>query len=49
MEPCAAFSSTTCREGAKAIFSKARPDWTLADWGLRWLWNRPEVDIVLSA
>ena len=24
------------------------PDWTLADWGLRWLWNQPEVGVVLS-
>ena len=25
-----------------------RPHWTLADWGLRWLWNQPEVGVVLS-
>lgn len=25
-----------------------RPEWSLADWGLRWLWRQPEVGIVLS-
>lgn len=25
-----------------------RPDWSLADWGLRWLWDQPEVGVVLS-
>ena len=24
------------------------PDWSLVDWGLRWLWNQPEVGTVLS-
>ena len=24
------------------------PDWSLADWGLRWLWNQSEVGVVLS-
>ncbi|MDR1535489.1 MAG: aldo/keto reductase [Planctomycetota bacterium] len=32
------------REGLRA----RRPDWSLADWGLRWLWNQPEVGVVLS-
>jgi predicted aldo/keto reductase-like oxidoreductase len=25
-----------------------RPEWSLADWGLRWLWEQPEVGVVLS-
>ncbi len=33
---------------AKAIFKKADPDRSPAEWGLRWLWNQPEVAVVLS-
>jgi predicted aldo/keto reductase-like oxidoreductase len=25
-----------------------RPDWSAAEWGLRWIWDRPEVHLVLS-
>ena len=25
-----------------------RPEWSLADWSLRWLWDQPEVGVVLS-
>lgn len=25
-----------------------RPDWSPAEWGLRWIWDRPEVHLVLS-
>ena len=32
------------QEELKAI----HPEWSLADWGLRWLWNQPEVGVVLS-
>lgn len=31
-------------EGLKKI----HPAWSLADWGLRWLWRQPEVSVVLS-
>ena len=32
----------------KAILAKANPDWSLADWGLRWIWDQPETGITLS-
>jgi predicted aldo/keto reductase-like oxidoreductase len=27
---------------------KARPDWSLPAWGFNWLWNQPEISVVLS-
>jgi predicted aldo/keto reductase-like oxidoreductase len=33
---------------AVRIFREAAPDRTPAEWGLRWLWNQPEVTAVLS-
>lgn len=35
---------------SKAVdaFRNAHPDWTPAEWGLRWLWNQSEVTCVLS-
>ncbi len=35
-------------EDMRAVLAGARPEWSLADWGFRWLYNRPEVDLVLS-
>jgi predicted aldo/keto reductase-like oxidoreductase len=35
-------------DAQRAHFAKVRPDWSLADWGLRWLWDQPEVAVVLS-
>ncbi len=32
----------------RAVLAGARPDWSMADWGFRWLWSRAEVDLVLS-
>ena len=32
----------------QAMLREVRPEWSLADWALRWLWSQPEVDIVLS-
>jgi hypothetical protein len=34
----------------QAIWDSAPEDrkWTPAEWGLRWLWNQPEVSVVLS-
>ena len=33
---------------AKAIFASAEPHRSPAEWGLRWIWNHPEVTVVLS-
>jgi len=30
------------------IFKNANPDYTPAAWSLRWLWNQPEVTVILS-
>jgi predicted aldo/keto reductase-like oxidoreductase len=34
--------------GPREILAKARPDWSLPAWGFHWLWNQPEVSVVLS-
>lgn len=33
---------------AKQIFAKAEPKRSPAEWALRWIWNHPEVTVVLS-
>ena len=35
-------------DAPKAVFAAARPDWSLPAWGLNWLWNQPELSVVLS-
>ncbi len=35
-------------EEMKRLLKNVRPDWSLADWGLRWLWSQPEIHVVLS-
>lgn len=30
------------------IYDKSGKDWSNAEWALRWIWNRPEVSVVLS-
>lgn len=33
---------------AEYLFEKAQPKRSPAEWGLRWLWNQPEVSVILS-
>ena len=33
---------------AQAVFDEAQRDWTPAEWALQWLWDQPEVSLVLS-
>ena len=33
---------------AKEVFKKANKERTLAEWSFRWIWNQPEVTLVLS-
>ena len=35
-------------EQAKQLIAKDSRGWSPAEWGLRWLWNQPEVTVVLS-
>ena len=35
-------------KAAAKVFEAAEPKRSPAEWGLRWLWNRPEVTVVLS-
>ena len=35
-------------EEAKKIFSEHKKQYTPAEWSFRWLWNQPEVTVVLS-
>lgn len=35
-------------DSAKAVMNQSGRDWTSAEWGLRWLYNQPEVTVVLS-
>ncbi len=35
-------------EKAKQLFAAAEPKRSPAEWGLRWLWDQPEVSVVLS-
>lgn len=32
----------------RAMLAAVHPDWTLAEWALRWLWSQPEPAVVLS-
>jgi predicted aldo/keto reductase-like oxidoreductase len=35
-------------EALRAHLHSVRPNWSLAEWALRWLWNQPEISVVLS-
>jgi hypothetical protein len=38
----------TLPPGAKKVIEGSPRGWSPAEWGLRWLWNQPEVTVVLS-
>jgi len=35
-------------EAMRSMLAEVRPDWSLADWALRWIWDQPEAGVVLS-
>lgn len=35
-------------DSAKTVMEQSEHDWTPAEWGFRWLYNQPEVTVVLS-
>ena len=39
---------TLLPEGARKVIAQNERGWTPAQWGLRWLYNQPEVTVVLS-
>ena len=48
MEPLRGGKLVNLPDDAQEVMKKARPDYTPAEWGLRWLWNQPGVTCVLS-
>lgn len=32
----------------RAMLAEVRPGWSPADWALRWIWDHPQADVVLS-
>jgi predicted aldo/keto reductase-like oxidoreductase len=40
--------ATGLPKGAVEIFAKANPQWSSAAWALNWVWNQPEVTLLLS-
>lgn len=48
MEPLRGGRLANLPEEAKREFEKVDPSRSSVDWGLRWIWNHPEVTVVLS-
>ncbi len=48
MEPIKGGKLSNIPEDAKMIFSSVKPGRTPAAWALRWVWNHPEVSLLLS-
>lgn len=48
MEPLLGGKLANLPESVSSIFKAVDPDRTPVDWALQWLWNQPEVSIVLS-
>lgn len=49
MEPLrGGFLVNNLPEEGRRMLQAARPEWSLAEWALRWVWDQPEVSAVLS-
>jgi predicted aldo/keto reductase-like oxidoreductase len=48
MEPLLGGTLARVPEPVEQIFKAAEPDRSAADWALQWLWDQPEVSVVLS-
>ena len=48
MEPVKGGSLASLPEEAEQILRKVHPDWTPADWALRFVQSLPEVEVCLS-
>lgn len=48
MEPLLGGRLADLPSEVRAIFEQATPKRSLAEWGLQWVWNQPEVSLVLS-
>lgn len=48
MEPLRGGKLVNLPEEAGKVMEKSGRNWSAAEWGLRWLWNQPEVTCVLS-
>ncbi len=48
MEPLRGGNLTNLPQAAQMILAQAEVQRTPAEWGLRWVWNHPEVSVVLS-
>lgn len=49
MEPLrGGFLVNNVPETMKSMLKEIRPEWSLADWALRWIWSRPGAGTVLS-
>ena len=48
MEPLRGGKLVNLPAGAKKLLQESGRGWSCAEWGLRWLWNQPEVTVVLS-
>ena len=48
MEPLRGGKLVNVPKSAKEIMRKSKRNWSPAEWGFRWLYNQPEVTVVLS-
>ena len=48
MEPLRGGSLGGPPKAVASVFQESKPGWSPAEWALRWVWNHPEVTVVLS-